>query len=164
MSYVLLLRKESFKFSCSHFTIFSATHAERLHGHNYRLSVNVALKSLDQNIGMAFDFNEIKPVIQKTCNELDEYILIAEKSPYLEIKKVAKSIEVNFAKKNYVFPLEDVRLLPIVNVSTEELARYVSEKIVEYVKPKKLPIHSISVTVKETQGQGVSYAAVLNSD
>ena len=34
----LYIDKESHKFSAAHYTIFSATERERLHGHNYSVS------------------------------------------------------------------------------------------------------------------------------
>lgn len=37
----LYIDKESHKFSVAHFTIFSATERERLHGHNYSVSTKI---------------------------------------------------------------------------------------------------------------------------
>jgi 6-pyruvoyltetrahydropterin/6-carboxytetrahydropterin synthase len=37
----LYIDKESHKFSAAHFTIFSATERERLHGHNYSVSAKI---------------------------------------------------------------------------------------------------------------------------
>ena len=35
------LAKENMKFSAAHFTIFSASERERLHGHNFRVEVDI---------------------------------------------------------------------------------------------------------------------------
>ena len=37
----LYIDKESHKFSAAHYTIFSATERERLHGHNYSVSARI---------------------------------------------------------------------------------------------------------------------------
>jgi 6-pyruvoyl-tetrahydropterin synthase len=41
------LAKEDFKFSAAHFTLFGPDAAERLHGHNYRVTVAVEGEELD---------------------------------------------------------------------------------------------------------------------
>ena len=37
----LRIGKESHKFSAAHFTVFSASERERLHGHNYGVSIRL---------------------------------------------------------------------------------------------------------------------------
>ncbi|MBX9768585.1 MAG: 6-carboxytetrahydropterin synthase, partial [Bdellovibrionales bacterium] len=133
-SFEIDLHKESFKFSGSHFTIFSKTSAERLHGHNYYVRVRVEVMELDPKLGMAFDFNVLKPHVRDLCDELDERVLIPDESPYLKLKKSKKEIEVQFQDKRYVFPLSDCKLLPVANITTEELSRLFCERL-----KKKLP-------------------------
>lgn len=154
--YVVHLAKEPFKFSCSHFTILSSTHGERLHGHNYQLRVALKLKEVDSKLGLAFDFNAVKPKVRMLCDELDERILLPKESPYLKIQDQKGQIEVQFNQKKYSFPAEDVLLLPIVNVTSEELARYVSERLNKLLHEVPSWI-AVRVNVEETRGQSVSY-------
>ena len=161
MSFTIRLRKESFKFSGSHFTIFSETTAERLHGHNYYVAVDIAVDDISEPLGIAFDFNDVKPTIKHLCDELDEYVLIPESSPNLKIKTSAREVEVVFAKKRYVFPIEDVRLLPLVNLTTEELARYFAVELrgrLSDILSKNRTIRKLAVSIKETQGQTVTFS------
>lgn len=154
--YSIHLAKEPFKFSCSHFTIFGPEEAERLHGHNYQVSVGIEVKETDPKLGFAFDFNKVKPMIRAFCDELDERILIPQKSPYLKIKNEGHEIEVRFAEKRYVFPVSDAVLVPLVNISAEELARFASDRL--RADMKALPHWlSLDVNVEETRGQSVSY-------
>jgi 6-pyruvoyltetrahydropterin/6-carboxytetrahydropterin synthase len=154
--YGIHLAKEPFKFSVSHFTIFSPEHAERLHGHNYQVSVSISVQEVDAKIGLAFDFNLIKPMIRKICDTMDERILIPEQSPYLKIEKQGSQVRVQFNKKQYEFPIEDSIFLPLVNVTTEELARYVGENL--KMGMADLPgWKDIQVNIEETRGQSVSY-------
>ena len=153
--YSIHLAKELFKFSVSHFTIFSAEHAERLHGHNYQVRVSIAVGKIDPKLGLAFDFNLVKPMIRQLCDSMDERILVPEKSPYLKIQKENGQIRVQFADKRYEFPLSDTICLPLVNVTTEELARYVGESL----KAEMLSLPGwteIEVNIEETRGQSVS--------
>lgn len=154
--YGIHLAKEPFKFSVSHFTIFSPEHAERLHGHNYQVSVSISVQEVDAKLGLAFDFNLIKPMIRKICDTMDERILIPERSPYLKIQKQGTQVRVQFNKKQYEFPIEDSIFLPLVNVTTEELARYVGENL--KMGMTDLPDwKDIQVNIEETRGQSVSY-------
>ncbi len=152
MGFQLHLAKENFKFSCSHFTILSADTAERLHGHNYHVEVLVEVKKLSPDLGFAFDFNELKPEIKALCDQLDERILIPEKSPYLKIEKAKKNIEVTFQKKFYSFPVEDVHMLPVVNITSEELAYYFYQRLSK-LKNLTKKILSLKVIIEETKGQ-----------
>ncbi len=157
--YGIHLAKEPFKFSVSHFTIFSPSHAERLHGHNYQVSVSVSVGQIDDKIGLAFDFNEIKPMIRQICDSMDERILIPEKSPYLKIQKEGTQVRVQFNHKKYEFPIEDTIFLPLVNVTTEELARYVGEHLRSGMA--KIPGWTdIQINIEETRGQSVSYKLI----
>src|SRR5688572_17666610 len=65
------LEKESFKFSAAHFLIFPDGSAERLHGHNYR--VYVEIDAALTRFGLVMDFKSVKPVVRELCDELDEH-------------------------------------------------------------------------------------------
>ncbi len=154
--YTVHLAKELFKFSCSHFTILSPEHAERLHGHNYQVRVDITVAKLDPTLGFAFDFNSVKPLIRKMCDELDERILLPSLSPYLKIKSSVKQIEASFGEKNYAFPAEDTLILPLSNITSEELARHICERLLSEMTA--LPHWtSVAVQVEETLGQSVTY-------
>jgi 6-pyruvoyltetrahydropterin/6-carboxytetrahydropterin synthase len=159
-SFVVHLSKERFKFSSSHFTIFNSTEAERLHGHNYRVACSFGVSSTKSDVGMAFAFNEVKPMIQTVCEALDEYVLIPEKSPYLKISVAGAQVHIDFHGKKYSLPKEDVKLLPVTNITSEELSSWISGELVAIFKKKNPQLMSglkkLSVTVQETLGQKVS--------
>lgn len=160
MPYRISLAKENFKFSCSHFTIFGSTEAERLHGHNYYVLVDLELTSLDQELGMAFDFNLVKPVIRRVADSLDELVLLPSRSNHLKIEAKADRVRATFATgKMYDLPAEDVKILPVVNVTSEELARFFAEELTEELKKVKeaARIRSISIGIEETRGQTVYF-------
>ncbi len=156
MSYRLHLSKENFKFSGTHFTIFSADQSERLHGHNYYVTVEMDLKDTDAKLGMAVDFNVIKTKVRELCAYLDEYVLIPSKSPYLQMKVEGESLRVSLGKKSYTFPRSDVRELPLVNITSEELARWLAEELGPKIRDA-VRFESLRVQIDESRGQGASY-------
>lgn len=157
MGFKIHLGKENFKFSCSHFTIFSEKTAERLHGHNYQISVHLAVGDVDPKLGFAFDFNLVKPHIKDICDGLDEFILVPTQSPYLKVQEAGSQIEVRFHNKTYSFPKEDTCLVPITNISAEELAKFFATNLARRIADIK-GWTAMDVGVEETRGQSVSYS------
>lgn len=156
MSFVIHLQKENFKFSCSHFTVLSRDTAERLHGHNYQMRVSLRISDLDPDLGFAFDFNFIKPIIKRLCDELDEKILLPLESPYVSVGETGEQVEVRFKSRHYSFPKEDCVLLSVANVTSEELARWMCQQLIKELN--EVPrLEKLRVSVEETRGQSVSY-------
>jgi 6-pyruvoyltetrahydropterin/6-carboxytetrahydropterin synthase len=161
MPYRIVLEKENFKFSASHFTVFGPTQAERLHGHNYYVSAELRLASVQSELGMAFDFNLIKPMIRELTDSLDEFVLLPEQSPWLIIQRRERDVQVTFANKVYVFPGTDVKLIRATNITSEELARHIAESLSAMILSRapeaRHHIQTISIGVEETRGQTVFY-------
>ncbi len=157
MSYTIHLSKETFKFSATHFTLFSETRAENLHGHNYYVSLALGFKEIDSDTGLAAEFSDLKKMIKEVCDQLDEKVLIPTLSPYLQVGKTDENYELRLNNKFYSFPIEDCEVLNIVNTSSECLAKWISEFLEKGLKAQG--VEKFRVTVKETNGQSVSYLA-----
>lgn len=123
----LELFHQEMKFSAAHFTIFSSTERETLHGHNFQLRVEVTAE-VDSN-GLIFDYTKLRKHLIQLCRSLNEFCLIAEKSPYLKIRNQTASYEIIFNQQSMLLLKEDVKLLPLANISTEELATWFLEEI-----------------------------------
>ncbi|MFQ6088994.1 MAG: 6-pyruvoyl tetrahydropterin synthase family protein [Candidatus Methanofastidiosia archaeon] len=145
--YEIYLRK-NLEFSSAHFVV-ETEKCERLHGHNYKVSVN--LWGDVDDIGYLVDFLYLKKVARDICRSLDHKILIAEKNNKLKIKK-GDRIEVEFKDKKFVFPRDDCLLLPIKNTSAELLASFLLKKLKEKLLKFK-NIRRIKVGVAEDFGQ-----------
>ncbi|MAE73204.1 MAG: 6-pyruvoyl tetrahydropterin synthase [Bdellovibrionaceae bacterium] len=152
MKYRLDLEKEYFKFAATHFAIFSKDSAERLHGHNYFVGVSFEGDELDPELGLLIEFNEMKPAIKQICEDLDEYVLLPVESPFIRVHETNTEVEVLFAQRRYTFPPVDCKILPLVNISCEELSRYICEKIAAKL-PAKHFIKRLRVSIEETRGQ-----------
>lgn len=113
-------------FSVAHFTIFSATERENLHGHNYRVQCSL-VAPIDDN-GLTFDYRIFKRLIRELCGDLDEQMLLAGKSPYLEIVVEEDYTIAIFGNERIPFLHRDVSILPITNISVEELSHYLLQQ------------------------------------
>jgi 6-pyruvoyltetrahydropterin/6-carboxytetrahydropterin synthase len=156
MGYIFRLNKETFKFSCTHFTIFGPHSGEKMHGHNYQVAFDLHFDDINRTDGLAVDFNLVKPIIKKVCDELDEHILIAQNSTFQKVELKADQYVVTFNKKSYSLPKDDVLLLPLVNISSEELARLLCHRFIE-LAPSGIGLKKVETTVEETRGQAVTY-------
>jgi 6-pyruvoyltetrahydropterin/6-carboxytetrahydropterin synthase len=118
----LYIDKENHKFSAAHYTIFSATERERLHGHNYSVSARI-LAPMGEN-GFSADYNVYKRRLKQLCDELDEYTLLAVESPHQTVVESGDYYKVSFAGEEMQFLRSDTLLLPICNATVEEFAHY----------------------------------------
>ncbi|NCF17739.1 MAG: 6-pyruvoyl tetrahydropterin synthase [Haliea sp.] len=125
----LYIDKESHKFSAAHFTIFSATERERLHGHNYSVSARIVAPMGDN--GFSADYNVYKTRLARLCDELDEYMLLAGDSPYQTIEEAGACYRVTFAGEEMLFLQGDTLVLPVRNATVEEFSRYLLQRLVD---------------------------------
>jgi len=157
--WTLRLAKEDFKFSAAHFTLFGALEAEPLHGHNYRVSVEVEGTELDDE-GLLADTGVVKRRVRELCAELDDRVLLPERTPHLQVEAVDEgSVECRYGGRVYRFPAAEVLLLPLANVSMELLAKLFWGKLAEDLTGDGLA--TLAVEVEETAGQSCRYAAPL---
>ena len=111
------ISKEYLNFSVGHFTIFSKSHRENLHGHNYRLAATIDAPV--EREGLTFDYNLIKKTIKALCDEIDEQVLLPSDSPYLDIEEDNDYVYALFNSERLPFLKRDVTVLPISNVTVE---------------------------------------------
>lgn len=123
----LTLSSSLMKFSAAHFTIFSATERENIHGHNFTLTLKLC--TFLQKNDLVFDYNIFKKMAIDFCAALDEKLLIPLHSPYLTVDHLDQTVRVLFNQETLLFLPRDVLLLPIANVTVEGLAHYFLDKI-----------------------------------
>lgn len=132
----LYIDKESHKFSAAHFTIFSATERERLHGHNYSVSAKIVAPMGDN--GFSADYNVYKKRLKTLCESLDEYLILAANSPHQAIAEEGAYYRVAFHGEDMLFLRSDTRLLPIVNATVEELSHYLLGQLIEQCRGENI--------------------------
>lgn len=152
---VLELQKENMKFSAGHFTIFSKTERESLHGHNY--NVYVALTTRVQSNGLSYDYRHYKEKIYQLCRHLNQTFLIPKHSPFLQIEQQQDYVHVKFDQETLMFLHRDVTLLEVCNITVEELSQWFVDRLVEDKQElKQHQIEAITIKVFSAPGQSAS--------
>lgn len=157
MSHKIIVEKGNLRFSAAHFITFMGK-CERLHGHNYALSVELAGELTDD--GYVFDFVELKSILRGICDSLDHRFLIPLQNEHLEVKAGEEEWEVRFGERRYVFPARDVLPLPVDNITAERLAEVVCDQVVERLQGTA-NLSSITVGIEESPGQTAYYTRSL---
>lgn len=144
--------KEDFNFSVAHFTIFTATERERLHGHNYHVSAKITAP-VDAN-GMTFDYKIYKARIRECCDKIDEYVLLPALSPHLKIKEDGAFYRVEFNSEVMYFLKSDSLLLPVLNSTVEEYSNYILEYLLTFsVDLEQYDVRKLVIQVSSGPGQ-----------
>lgn len=151
--------KDYLKFSAAHFIAYPGFR-EPLHGHNYQVSVRVE-GELGED-GYVLDFGLVKHAVKRVCEELDERVILPERSDCLRVSRDEGQVIARYEDgATFSFPESDVRLLPIVHSSAEELARYVLARLrTELPDLERRGVRSLEVGVAEAPGQ-VAYCREL---
>jgi len=153
-SWSISVHKDYLKFSAAHFLIFPDGQAERLHGHNYKVYVDVH-GPLDRH-GLVMNFKEIKPLVREIVDELDEHVLIpGEHHELVATREASGSTTVVYRQRRYSFPSDEVLVLPISNSSAENLATWVGHELLRRLTDRFPGIQpdALEVGVEETPGQ-----------
>ena len=148
----LHIDKQAHKFSAAHFTIFSETERERLHGHNYGVSARIVAAMGDN--GFSADYNVYKRRLKALCDKYDEYMLLPEFSPFQTLETVGDEIHATFAGKVLKFPADETWVLPIANVTVEELSHMLLNELLAAENDPDLV--EVELTVSSGSGQAGS--------
>jgi 6-pyruvoyl-tetrahydropterin synthase len=148
----VFVSKDSFKFNAAHFMAYPGFR-ERLHGHNYRVSVRVEGRL--NSDGYVIDFGDIKRAAHEICQAMNERTIVPMNSDCLAIERSAGDVRIACEDgSRFSFPEADCVLLPIAHSSAEELADYVCTCLLE--KLPEMPargVAAVEVSVAEAPAQ-----------
>lgn len=160
--WLIHVRKDHFKFSAAHMTVFPDGGKERLHGHNYQVELTVEL--IEPALAQMLSYEVFKRALKTVCDQWDEKVLIAAGNPWLE-SLPAEDGECAFrlCGKPYVLPADEVAMLEMDNITAENLARLLFERFwAELTADRTVSwreqVIAISVRIDESRGQGATYA------
>ena len=141
-------------------TVFPDGSKERLHGHNFQVSVAFHLRRVDFN--SLLDFGKIKDILVAQCLDWDQRLILARRNPHFEIlSSDAQGTEFEFrlCGLRYVVPLNEVLLLEVDNIIVETLSTSFGKILIRRLKPlmKADVVAGVEVTVTESAGQGASF-------
>ncbi len=150
--YSVRITKDYLVFSAAHFITFAGDTCERLHGHNYKVAVDVA-GPLDEN-HYVVDFIALRDALQQMVMELDHRVLLPTKHPTITVNACQDRVTASWRDRTWVFPADDCILLPIANTTTELLARHIGLQFQRRLDSLvSTAIEEISVAVDENEGQ-----------
>jgi 6-pyruvoyltetrahydropterin/6-carboxytetrahydropterin synthase len=143
------------KFSAGHFTIFSATERENLHGHNFTVYVSLTANILGN--GLCFDYGIYKKKITDICRQWNEIFILPGKSQFLKIEESDNYIYATYNGEKIPFLKRDVLILPFENATIEGFSALILDKLSSDTEElEKFQIHEITVKVFSGPGQSAS--------
>ena len=145
------IAKEALNFSAGHFTMFSATEREDLHGHNWRVACEITAPVGDD--GLCFDYNIIKRRLKAIIDTLDEKVLLPGASAWLRIERGGEWLIAHFDQERIPFLPRDVLVLEIRNASVEELAGWFVERLLADPEISDQDVHAIRIGVSSGTNQ-----------
>jgi 6-pyruvoyltetrahydropterin/6-carboxytetrahydropterin synthase len=151
--YRVRVTKDHLVFSAAHFITFNGNVCERLHGHNWRVAVEVA-GPLDEN-SYVFDFIALRDAAQKLVSELDHRMLLPTQHPAILVSADDVEVTVVFEERRWIFPREDCVLLPVANTTAELIARWMGRQLCDVLQmhPGGRHLESLRVEIEENFGQ-----------
>lgn len=157
--YTVTVEKDYLVFAAGHFITYGGR-CESLHGHNYRARVELA-GELDEN-HYVFDFGALKKIMRRLVDELDHRMLLPLENPKIVLEDVDGGIRVTHGGRVYLFPREDVVLLPVPNTTAEMLARHLALRLKdELARAGAANLSALTVEVEENFGQAAHYREAL---
>lgn len=143
--------KRNIRFSAAHCILGHET-CGRLHGHSYAISAKVIGEQ--QSNGMIMDFSEVSKVLKKIADHLDHRTLIPKENEVVQVNKDTVVLTTE-CKTYYQFPIEDCVLLPMKQVTSEQLAKYVLQQLQSMLIIPST-VHQLEISIDEGYGYSAS--------
>ena len=160
--YRVRVTKDHLVFSAAHFITFNGNICERLHGHNWRVAVEVT-GPLDDN-SYVFDFIALRDATQFLVNELDHHVLLPTKHPSIHVTVEDREVTTVFESRRWIFPREDCVLLPVANTTAELIAHWMANrlKVTLGSHPGASKLQTLTVEIEENFGQWATCQIAMN--
>jgi 6-pyruvoyltetrahydropterin/6-carboxytetrahydropterin synthase len=161
MGFKVIVEQGNLRFGAAHFITMGGK-CERLHGHNY--AVSVILEGPLAADSYVFDFVALKEIVRRIVDALDHRFLLPLHNKQLKMQEKEDHWEIRFNDRRYVFPARDVLPLPLDNVTAERLAEYIwGEVASELRKQEESCLINMTVGVEEAPGQTAFYSQELGT-
>ena len=164
----VMLSKADMKFNCAHFICFKGFR-ERLHGHNYSMSVKATGNAIASD-GYLIDFGDIKKAARDLCKSLNENFICPMLSDAMTITTSSDGLNTCLDCEDgshFSFPNKDCKHLPLIHSSAEELTHYLWFRLVERLGVEALisrGIIALEITLAEAPGQAAIYRRNIPDD
>jgi 6-pyruvoyltetrahydropterin/6-carboxytetrahydropterin synthase len=158
MTHRVSVSKDYLTFSAAHFLTIPGHKCERLHGHNYVVSVAVD-GPVDRATGFVVDFAVLKRVLRPEIDALDHRVLVPGANPGVAIHAEADRVSIAYrGGTRFVFPAADVAVVAVSDTTAELLAEMLATKVRAGLEREGITgISRVTVGVEESPGQVGSF-------
>jgi 6-pyruvoyltetrahydropterin/6-carboxytetrahydropterin synthase len=149
------LSHATMQFSAAHLTVLSRTSRSNLHGHNFQVAVSIKARIVEN--GVVCDYRIFEDSIKAICESLDETLLLPLGSPFLAVEESDGLVRARFGHERLQFLTRDVKLIPVQNVTLEELSGWILETFLESLtKDVACLLEEVTLRVGSGRGQAVA--------
>ena len=153
--YHVRVTKDFLVFSAGHFITFNGKICERIHGHNYRVAVEVD-GDLDEN-DYVYDFIALRDQSKAIVDELDHRMLLPSSNRWITLHEDGPNWKVCFEDRYWSFPRDECVVLPLSNTTAELLAHYIGTRLLAAFEADGHPRpRDLRVEVEECFGQSAT--------
>lgn len=151
--HVVRVTKDHLVFSAGHFITFNGDVCERIHGHNWRVAVEVE-GPLDEN-QYVFDFIALLDLTRAIVAELDHRMLLPDGSGRIGVVDDGPAnVRAVHGDRYWSFPRDECVVLPVPNTTTELIADWLRSGLCAAITQRNLSLPEIvRVEVEENFGQ-----------
>jgi 6-pyruvoyltetrahydropterin/6-carboxytetrahydropterin synthase len=142
--YSVRIAGDNLIYSAAHFIMLPGGICEPLHGHNYRVAVE--LKGPLDELDCVIDFAGLLQIMKSILAELDHVVLLPTRHSAILVSAGEDEVEVRFGPRRWVFPRAECRLLPLVSTTVEQMANYLAERLLQtltaqrFARPQRVRI------------------------
>jgi 6-pyruvoyltetrahydropterin/6-carboxytetrahydropterin synthase len=133
MSTVIEIGGGEFAFCAAH-TGLHEDGFEPLHGHTFLVTVRLAGRR--DHAGMVADFGQLKTALREAIRPLRRRTLIATRTDRATVKSAGGQVRVSDGLRTFEVPVSDVALLPVPNTTTEEIAGWLLDQVVDQLRER----------------------------
>jgi 6-pyruvoyltetrahydropterin/6-carboxytetrahydropterin synthase len=153
--YTVRVTKDYLVFSAGHFITYAGDRCERIHGHNYRVAVEVE-DDLDQN-HYVVDFIALLEMSRKIVALLDHRMLLPDGTGLIQRHDDGGNWRLSFEERAWSFPKEECVVLPIANTTTELIATWFAAQLRAEMAQRAIALPRVlRVEIEENFGQSAT--------
>jgi len=158
MTTTVTVARDDLSFSAAHFLTIPGHKCERLHGHNYGMSLTVE-GAVDAETGFVVDFAVLKTILRPALQAVDHRVLVPAENPEvrLEASDGFTTVWVS-GERRYLFPTSQVAAVPVRDTTAERLAAHFADLVWRGLEEAGCgAIAKLVVLVEESPGQHATF-------
>ena len=158
--YCVRVASDSLRFSAAHFITFADGAVEPLHGHDYRVAVEIEAPL--NPAGYVVDFVAVEQILKSRVRTWDHRTLLPERHPDVQLVHRDTEVEILLGGRRWVLPHKDCVLLPLQNTTAEALAGHLAADLLAELSQSDLQ-KPVRIRLELTESPGFTAVCTLRS-